>query len=141
VADDWESIAVVGGSALQIGYPWHFIREIDGDWTRLRLDATGRWNCLSDYLIPCGPGGYPGLPFPADRLQIAESAPGALIGKFGGSLAHRTDGTVFAIGERSFVAMPEKKPAILSIAINGAVPRATNVLQELKLEIFGVVDA
>jgi hypothetical protein len=141
VADDpWQSIALVEGTALHIGYPWHFVSDIDGDWTRLRLIATGKWNCLGEYFVPCGPDGYPGLPFPADRLLISESPPGALVGKFGGSLAHRTEGTVFAIGERCFVAMPEKRPVTFSIAVNGAVPRKGNVLNELRLEIFGIVD-
>jgi len=66
---------------------------------------------------------------------------GALIGKFGGSVAGRNDGTAFAIGAQCVVAMPEKKNAQLFIGINGATPNADNVLDQIRLEICGVCDS
>src|ERR1043165_170828 len=120
MAGNWEQIALVTKPSLTITYPWHYLCEIEGDWTRLRLTAHGRWNCLGDYFTPCGPEGYLGLSLATDRLFVPESAPGALLGKFGGSLAHRSDGAVFVIGPQCIIAMPEKTPTILSIAVNGA---------------------
>lgn len=138
--DDWQSIIGFGGKPFMIDYPWHFLCEIEADWTRLRIKAKGEWNCLGDHYVSCGPRGYPGLAFGADRLLVPDAAPGALIGKFGGSLAHRTDGTVFAIGDQCIIAVPEKKPTTFAIAINGALPRVVSELDELTLELFGIAD-
>jgi hypothetical protein len=137
--DDWEPIFVLHKRPLQLTYPWHFVCEITGDWTLLRLTADGEWSCLGDAVRPCGTNGHVDLPLQQDHLLISASAPGALIGKFGGSIASRTDGSPFAIGSQCFVAAPDKKSAQLYIGINGAVPRASQ-LTWLALEICGVVD-
>jgi hypothetical protein len=137
--DDWQQIWHLEETNLAFGYPWVFATELVGDWTSLRLIATGRWSCLGSAVQPCGPNGHPDLPWAADRLLLASVAPGALIGKCGGSIASRGDGTIFAIGERCFLPMPEKKNAQLFIGINGAVPGA-NVIAQITLDISGVND-
>src|SRR4051812_28191454 len=97
---DWESIVVIDDAPLPITYPWHFVCEIGEEWLRLCFIAKGRWNCLGDALVPCNPDGHAGLPLAAEQLLIAKCAPGALIGKLGGSIAGRDDGKLFAIGSR-----------------------------------------
>jgi hypothetical protein len=138
--DDWEIIATIDEPNLVIGYPWHLACELEGDWTRLRLTAEGSWSCLGDPVKPCGPDGHPNLPLQAERLLVAGGAPGALIGKFGGSTAGRSDGTAYVIGSHCILAMPKKENALLFIGINGAIPGPSNVLQRIKLEIRGIVD-
>jgi hypothetical protein len=137
---DWQPISLLDEANLAIGYPWHFVSELFGEWTLLRLITEGSWSCLGPAVIPCGPDGHVALPLAADRLQIATAAPGALIGKFGGSLASRNDPTPFVIGTRSVVKMPARENAQFYIGINGALPIADNVLARIRLEIRGVTD-
>jgi hypothetical protein len=139
--DDWDTIFILDEQQISITYPWQFVCEINGDWTSLRFTADGLWDCLGDAVKPCGPNGHVDLPFQQDRLLVAAAAPGTLIGKLGGSIAGRTDGTTFAIGSRCVVLREmQKKTMAVYIGINGAVAHASNVLNRLKLEICGVVD-
>jgi hypothetical protein len=135
---DWQPISTLDETNLAIGYPWHFVGELFGEWTLLRLTAEGNWSCLGSAVMPCGPDGHVALPLASDRLLIAAAAPGALIGKFGGSMASRNDPTPFVIGTRSVVKMPARENAQFYIGINGALPVAGYVLAHIKLEIRGV---
>ncbi|SDI38659.1 hypothetical protein SAMN04487926_11618 [Paraburkholderia steynii] len=140
IRDDWESICTLEEKDLPIGYPWYFVTEIIGDWTILRFAATGSWACLGQAIKACGPDGHPGLPIAAERLLLPSSCPGTLLGKFGGSTASLNDNAAFAIGACCYTPMPEKKNCQLFISINGARPVSTNVLDLIRLEIFGAVD-
>jgi hypothetical protein len=137
--DDWDTIFVLDNRPLRLTYPWHFVCEITGDWALLRLRADGEWSCLGDAVRPCGANGHVDLPLQQDRLLVPTSAPGTLIGKFGGSIASRSDGSPFVIGSYCFVAVPDKKIAQLYIGINGAVASASE-LTWLRLEISAVLD-
>src|SRR5471032_341021 len=106
IRDDWESIWTLNKTRLKIGYPWFFATELVGDWTLLKLTADGEWACLGDAVKSCGPNGHPQLPILTDRLEVSAAAPGALIGKFGGSIAGRNDNAPFVIGEQCVIAMP-----------------------------------
>lgn len=140
IRDDWEEIWTLNETRIQIGYPWFFVGDLIGDWALIRLEAQGQWACLGKSVQPCGPNGHPELQLATERLFVPDAAPGALIGKFGGSVAGRADGVVFVIGEQCVVAMPEKKNAQLFIGINGSTPNPSNVLERLTLKISGVVD-
>jgi hypothetical protein len=140
IRSDWESIFSLDQTGLIIGYPWYFVTEIEGDWTSLRLTVEGQWDCLGVAVKPCGPDGHPELPLAADRLIVPSAAPGALIGKFGGSNAGRGETGAFVIGSQSFAPMPEKKARQLFISINGATPDPKSTLERIMLKIYGVVD-
>jgi hypothetical protein len=137
---DWTEITTVAGAPLQIAYPWHYVWELDDQYARLRFEADGEWACLGAAVQPCGPDGHQGLPWPSDRLLVAKSAPGALIGKLGGSTAGNDDGTVFTIGSRTIVSIDQKKNGFLYIGVNGALPGASNALTRIRLQIFGAAD-
>jgi hypothetical protein len=137
---DWQPISTLEETDLAIGYPWHFISELFGEWTLLRMTAEGSWSCLGTAVMPCGPDGHVALPLSSDRLQIATAAPGALIGKFGGSVASRNDTTPFVIGTRAVIKMPTRENAQFHIGVNGALPVTGNVLTRITLQISGVTD-
>jgi hypothetical protein len=137
--DDWELVHTTGPIALTLMLPWHFVVEITDPFSLLCLTADGEWDCLGQAVRPCGPNGHPSLPLPDARLLLTSSPPGALLGKFGGSTAGReTTSSPFAIGARCVVPMPEKRPAALFIAVNGALTETRPTLTNFKLEIFGV---
>jgi hypothetical protein len=137
--EDWQPITTIEEQSLEVVYPWQFATEIVGDWKVLRLLASGEWDCLGDAVKPCGPDGHAHLFFPETRLNLPATAPGTLIGKFGGSAAARTgDSPAFAIGTHCVIAMPDKTLAQLFIGVNGAVPCARLMLRVLRIEISGV---
>jgi hypothetical protein len=139
-ADDWELVETIGPKNLRLVLPWHFLCEIVDSYTMLYLKAEGVWDCLGSAIKPCGADGHAGLYLPDSRLTLTSSAAGALIGKFGGSTAGRGETTAFSIGSHCFVAMTDKRPAALFIAVNGAVLDATPTLTDFKLEIYGAGD-
>jgi hypothetical protein len=138
----WEAtpIASINAQNVPITWPWHFVCEIEDDWQALSFVATGRWSCLGDAVNPCEADGHPVLALPADQLLVPKCAPGTLIGKLGGSIAGRDDGTVFAIGSRAIVQLGDKKnDTFLYIGINGAVARAQHTLERLDLTVAGLL--
>jgi hypothetical protein len=70
-------------------------------------------------------------------LLVTKCAPGALIGKVGGSAAGRDDGTVFAIGSRCIVSL-DQKTTFLFVGVNGAAPHPSHLLESITLEISGL---
>src|ERR1700720_4327593 len=136
----WTIITTVAGAPLALDYPWYGVCELDDQYTRLRFEAEGEWACLGAAVRPCGPNGYPDLPWAADRLLLAKFPPGALIGKLGGSPVGSDDGAVFVIGSRTVVSIGDKKNNFLYIGINGARPGVSNELTRIRLQIFGAVD-
>jgi hypothetical protein len=138
-ADDWEPVQTIGPADLALSLPWHFLCEIVDPYSLLCLTAQGQWECLGVAVKPCAPDGHAGLYLPDSRLLLASSPPGALLGKFGGSSAGReSSSSAFAIGSRCVVAMPDKRPVALFIAVNGALPETGPTLANFRLEIFGV---
>jgi hypothetical protein len=138
-ADDWEPVHTFGPEELTLTIPWHFLLEIADSYTLLCLRAEGQWDCLGTAIRPCGPDGHASLYLPDVRLLLVSSPPGALIGKFGGSTAGKESApSAFGIGSRCVVAMPEKRPAALFIAINGALQETPPTLTNFRLEILGV---
>jgi hypothetical protein len=137
-SDNWELVQLIGPADLALSLPWHFLYEIDDAYALLCLKAEGEWDCLGTALKPCGPDGHAGL-FLTDRRLLVESSPaGALVGKFGGSTAGPDpSSSAFAIGSRCYVAMPERRPVALFVAINGALTEARPELINFKFEIFG----
>ena len=116
--------------------PWHFLIEIVDSWTLLLLHGDGEWDCLGAAIRPCGPDGHASVCMPDSRLLLSSSPPGALIGKFGGSTAGKDNAV--AIGSRCIVSMPDKRPAALFIAINGALLETHPTLTNFRLEILSV---
>ena len=94
------------------------------------------WRCLGDTAGPCNADGHVDLALASERLLVAKCAPGALIGKVGGSAAGRDDGTVFAIGSRCIVSL-DQKTTFLFVGVNGAVPRPSHLLESITVEISG----
>jgi hypothetical protein len=139
IAWDRNPIVSINAQPLQITWPWHFVCEIGDDWQTLAFTADGRWSCLGDTIMPCEADGHAGLALPADQLLVPKCAPGALIGKLGGSTTGREDGTVFAIGSRAVLQLGDKKSnTFLYIGINGAVARAHHRLERLNLQVLGL---
>jgi hypothetical protein len=139
--DSWETVHRFSADRpFEMSYPWFFICDIVGDWTCLRLTATGIWDCLGPAVKPCGPDGHVDLMLQQDRLLVPACAPGMLIGKLGGSTAGRGDGTIFVIGSKCVLSIPEKKSTVLFVGVNGAIPSSLNRIDMLTLEISGAVD-
>lgn len=137
-ADLWDPIITINQANLSLALPWHFVMEVVDPYGSLLLESAGQWDCLGSAIKPCGPDGHASLTLPDARLLLASSPPGALIGKFGGSSAGReTPPTLFAIGSRCVVAMPDKRPVPLYIAINGAVVDSRPELMNFRLAISG----
>jgi hypothetical protein len=139
--DDWEVVDRIERTDYDITYPWHFVSFISDDWARLYLKASGEWSCLGSAFAACGADGHSGLALAPERLLVAKCAPGALIGKLGGSPAGFDDSTTFSIGSRCLVAPPKKQDTFLYIGVNGAIAQPTNRLTRIKLEIFGMASA
>jgi len=135
-ANDWDPVHSFGPKDLTLNVPWHFLVEIIDTWTLLSFRAEGQWDCLGAAIRPCGPDGHASLYMPHSRLALNSSPPGALIGKFAGSTAGKE--SPFAIGSRCVVPMPDKRPAVLFIAINGALLETPPTLTNFHIQISGV---
>jgi hypothetical protein len=137
-ANFWDPIDTINQTSLTLSLPWHFLVEVVDPYGFLSIEAFGEWDCLGAAIKPCGPNGHASFMLPDPRLLLTSSPPGALIGKFGGSSAgHETPSTIFAIGSRCVVAMPEKRPVPLYIAVNGAVVDSSPVLENFRITISG----
>jgi len=134
--NDWQVIESIDQTRYTITYPWHFVSVITRDYARLYLKAEGSWSCLGSAIEPCGANGHATLALTVDRLLLPTCAPGALIGKLGGSIAGRDDGVVFAISSRCFVTLPKKEETALYIGVNGATPSESHELARIKLEVL-----
>lgn len=126
-------------SWLLLAGPWEGV-------THLEIQAAGSWK--QEGVGEFGPDGSPDVPFPSDKLTLADCPVGALIGKFGGSSASlavagaptaMTDGLIegkpFAIGSYCVVKVPAKSVGPLFVRFNGLQPPIT--ITKLKIDVAG----
>jgi len=98
--------------------PWHCVTDVIRGPTHLRIAATGNWWAMPDVLAACGPNGFTGLAFPADRVVLPDAPPGALIGRIGGSSASLKVDGAFPIGIDCVVQLPTNSVGPLFVSFN-----------------------
>jgi hypothetical protein len=128
---DWRELPGLEDPNFLVKEPWIKILDYVIGPKILKIQVQGQWSLLGPGVRECTETGHPGLAFPSDRLLLPDSAPGAMIGKLGGSTADYKDGTLFAIGSYAVVFLEEKKILPLFVGINGMVltslPKTVNI--------------
>ena len=130
----------------QLAAPWLLALRGIEDCDHLRLEAEGEWELVPGLGISCGPDGRGDIPLAAEALLLPSCAPGALIGKIGGSsaavdkIAEGADPKagaplVFAIGKTCMVPFKDLLRGPLFIGVN-IRPRPLTIAR-LDLKIFG----
>jgi hypothetical protein len=133
---EWDEIGRFSREDFVISLPWTVLIESIGRATYLHFSASGDWKLpVSDER--CGPDGRIDLVISADRLVIPEAPVGALIGKLGGSSAHRSDGTLFAIGAVCIIKIPDGIVGPLFLSLNGARPGSGDRITSLNVVVSG----
>lgn len=99
-----------------------------GLWTRvcdyvagplkLKFVAEGDWRYTTKVAGRCTANGDPSSPMSATRCLKTDAPVGALIGKIGGSIAGKADGTVFLVGAFCTLEIDDKVKGALYLTIN-----------------------
>jgi hypothetical protein len=135
---DWQHLVTFNppDGSPELDCPWIKIIDYVVGPRILKFEATGRWQCMEPPQPgSCGPNGYLGLSWPAANLSLPTSAPGALIGKLGGSTIDLKDGTIFGIGTFALLAVPEKTIQPVFVGINGAPSKPGLALMRLNIVV------
>lgn len=128
---DWQPIVAFEQTNVDLSAVWFRMAEYVSAGKLLKISAEGEWSFLPR--LRCGPDGYPGFPLPYEKLPVPTTALGALVGKLGGSSADQKDGTVFAIGSFTIVAVPEKSGPFY-VGVNAAPGAPIHHLDRLRLQ-------
>jgi hypothetical protein len=134
---DWQHVISFNPSiAPTLESPWIKLVDYIVGPKILKFEAAGQWQCLEPPQAgPCGPNGYVGLTWPAANLLLPTSAPGALIGKLGGSSVDAKDGSIFGIGTYALVVVPDKTIQPVFIGINGAPTKPGLMLTRMSIVV------
>lgn len=87
MAGEWEELTTFRPGPNELRWPWHMVLATFSGRSFIRIEAKGTWNLLPGLDLACGPDGQPLLRLAEAETFLAGCAPGALIGKIGGSSA------------------------------------------------------